>query len=298
MKKVILGFTATLALVACNQQVQQPLARGPVANPQLAAASASNSDHHPNFLRKLQNPRAYQFQFDNNTRSICNGKDTMLPVNEYDGSLGPSKKFVADRKGAVAALAMGSPGSTRKFCTGTMISEDLFLTASHCIDSSITSKFAVFNYEKAPGSSQLLPEDARKILAVVEDGEASGGRLDYAILQIDGKPGLKYGFTPIEVVLPTNGDPLAIIQHPRGNPKRVEGGPKVEGRGVYMGYEDLDTEPGSSGSGVLNAAGNLVGVHTNGGCYSSGGSNKGVKMTEIAKVSPTVQRLNIAARRR
>ncbi|MEZ0375025.1 MAG: serine protease [Candidatus Sericytochromatia bacterium] len=168
------------------------------------------------------------------------------------------------------------------------MSEDLFLTASHCVDASITTKFAVFNFETAPGSSELLPQDHFKVAEIVEDGPNG---LDYAIIRIDGKPGLKYGFTKVRPAMPEKGHLLTIIQHPKGQPKQVESGPLAGEEGNYMTYADLDTEPGSSGSGVLDHDGFLVGVHTNGGCFSTGGTNKGVKLTDIAKVSKVIQSL-------
>lgn len=294
MKKVFAGLSL-LALLAACQQTQQPLS---LVNSQSAGrvqAQSSKTADHPDFIRKMKNPAQYRFQFEVSSTSIC-GKDDMQHVNDYKGDLGPSVDFVKKYQPAVGALAMGNPDATsRKFCSGTLISEDLFLTAGHCVDPAITQKFAVFSYEKAAGSADLLPQEHVKVEAIVED---SLNGLDFAILKLEGKPGLKYGFTPIRVALPANNDPLIIIQHPKGKAKMVEAGPKVGESGNYMDYADLDTEPGSSGSGVLNADGSLVGVHTNGGCYSGGGANRGVKMTEIAKYSKVVQTLAQAAARR
>lgn len=290
MKKVLFGIAlVATALTACNQAqpTGTPFAQfGAPTSPLMQAASRANSDDNPAFIRKMQNPAGYRFEFDTR-RSICGAND-LQHVNDYDGSLGQPVAFVKQHQGAVAALAMGTPDKTsRKFCSGTMISEDLFLTANHCVDSTITSKWAVFSYEKAAGASEVLPQEHFKILETVE----AGGNLDYAILRIDGKPGLKYGFNKVRAALPEDGHLLTIIQHPRGEVKQVESGPKVGESGNYMSYADLDTEPGSSGSGVLDNQGFVVGVHTNGGCYSSGGANKGVKMTTIAQASATIQSL-------
>lgn len=257
-----------------------------------AQSAARAGDDNPAFVAKRTNPARYRFQEDTR-RSICGAND-LQHVNDYDGSLGQPVAFVKKFSPAVGALAQGTLETNRKFCSGTLISENLFLTASHCIDNTITQKFAVFSYEKAAGSADLLPQESFKIAAVVEDGNANG--LDYAILRIDGNPGAKYGFTSIRAVLPDANHLLTIIQHPKGQPKQTESGPLVPNNGKYMAYADLDTEPGSSGSGVLDQTGMLVGVHTNGGCYSGGGANKGVKMTEIIKVSPVVQQLNQAGR--
>lgn len=292
MKKVFAGLSFLTLLAACQQLPQALPMLTAQQVPQLRAMSTQSLDH-PDFIRKRRNPAQYRYVGDTvATRSICGKEDNMQHVNDYDGSLGQPVEFVKAHQSPVGALAMGTPENSRKFCSGTLISEDLFLTASHCVDATITQKFAVFNYEKAPGTPELLPQEHFKVAEIVEDGT----HLDYAILRIEGKPGLKYGWTPIRPELPENGHLLTIIQHPKGKPKMVESGPKGTGSGVYMDYSDLDTEPGSSGSGVLDKDGFLVGVHTNGGCYATGGANRGVKMTEIAKVSKVVQALTQSRR--
>jgi V8-like Glu-specific endopeptidase len=193
-------------------------------------------------------------------------------------------------KNPVGAMESGNTDKSDKFCSGTLISENLFLTASHCVDASTPkSQYVAFNYEKAKGSNDLLPQKHFKITKVVE---THVGNLDYAIIQLDGKPGVEFGFTKVKAAAPVNGDKLTIIQHPQGEPKQIEVGNMVGVDGNYMEYADLDTQPGSSGSGVLDANGMVVGVHTNGGCTSDGGSNRGVLLSEIVKVSKVIQGLN------
>ncbi len=50
----------------------------------------------------------------------------------------------------------------------------------------------------------------------------------------------------------------------------------------------IDTLGGNSGSGVLDSAGKVVGVHTNGGCTASGGFNFGMRISSIRAFSPIV----------
>lgn len=268
LMKSVLKTTVTLTLLATTAYAR------PAAN--------------ANFLRKLANPKAYTVNRWLMGESIC-GKNEMQPVADYDGSRGQPVEFVASHEQAVAAMAYGTPEKSSKYCTGTMISEDLFLTASHCIDGTTLKDYVVFNYQKVRGASDMAPAEHVKILSVVE--QTLGG-LDFGIIKLEGKPGLKYGFTHINNSEVLNGALLTIIQHPSGNPKMVDVGHRVGSRmDVYMTYGDLDTEPGSSGSGILNETGEVVGVHTNGGCTSVGGENAGVMMTEIAKVSATIQGL-------
>lgn len=244
------------------------------------------ASHNPAFLRKMSNPKAYVVDRLLTTESIC-GTSNLQHVAEYDGSRGQPVEFVATHEPKVAALAYGTPDSSSKYCTGTLISENLFLTAAHCIDSTSLNDFAVFNYQKVRGSTDLQSQDHVKIVEIVE--QALGG-LDFAILKLEGTPGATYGYTRISATEVELGHLLTIIQHPSGTPKKVDVGTRKGTRGVeYMTYGDLDTEPGSSGSGVLDNVGQVVGVHTNGGCKPTTGDNAGVMMTKIAEVSPTIK---------
>lgn len=254
-----------------------------------SAAYAKGSLVNADFARQLANPTTYKFN-KKAQESIC-GTNQMQHVSEYDGKRGQPFEFVNKYEQAVGALAYGTIPNTSKYCTGTLISEDLFLTAAHCIDSGILNEFAVFNYQKNRGTTDLAAQEHLKVIKVVE--KALNG-LDFAIIQIEGKPGLKYGFTQINTAAVENGNLLTIIQHPSGKPKMVDIGHKLIDEDDYMRYGDLDTEPGSSGSGVIDANGFVVGVHTNGGCYNAGGSNAGVLMTQIVKASPTIQALTKA----
>lgn len=248
-----------------------------------ATLSAASTLDHPDFLRKLRDPDAYVVDRQRTSlESLC-GKSDLQHVNSYNGSLGVSKAYVAGHKNPVGALT--SSPTAGKYCSGTLVGSNLFLTAGHCVDSSTVGDYVSFNYERAAGSTSLLTQEFVKVTAIVENG----GTLDYAVLRLAGTPGAKYGFTKIQGKDPAASAALAIIQHPNGKAKQIEAG-KVAGlSGSYVTYGDLDTLPGSSGSGVLNAAGELVGVHTLGGCTSSGGKNSGVRMSKIVQKSAVLR---------
>jgi V8-like Glu-specific endopeptidase len=56
-----------------------------------------------------------------------------------------------------------------------------------------------------------------------------------------------------------------------------------------IAYDSLDTLGGSSGSPILSLAGEIVGVHTNGGCSTFNGFNFGLAIGAIRAASSIVQ---------
>lgn len=298
MKKLVLGLGVLAALAACNAR-QAPM--NPAFNPinaqnaqfgRMNANAAATEGHAEAFARKLANPDAYKFSFGVTASSVCGDKDDLQNIEDYDGSRGPSQALAAAASPSVGALAMGTPGpNSRKFCSGTLIGDNLFLTASHCVDGDITSNYAVFNYQYAKGTNTLREQTHVKIKRIVEDGGYRTG-LDYAILELEGAPGQQFGYKKVSGESLAPKMPVFDVQHPSGKPKMVDGGFIAGTRGKnYVTYDVMDTHPGSSGSGVLNAQGNLVAVHTNGGCRSTGGENAGVPISLIASQSKVIQSL-------
>ena len=257
-----------------------------------------------------------------NLETFC-GVDDLQDLEKYDGKLGVSKEFVQNYQAPVGQIQWNSnldskyqvPGNVSgvRWGSGTLISKDLLLTAGHCFDSSpngwtvprinntnnpilpneIAKNMKVnFNYQ-LDASGDFLDEDSYKIVELVEYRE---GKLDFAIVKVEGNPGEKYGYTKISSVDASENDMLCIIQHPEGKPKKVEAGPltfiKNDER---IGYNSIDTLGGSSGSGILQyTTGTIVGVHTNGGCDTTrDGFNYGVRISSLIAVSPTLQQIII-----
>lgn len=214
--------------------------------------------------------------------TICGPTDDSQWVNDYNGNLGVTTTFVANNKASKGALASGSGASSGKYCSGTLISANTFLTAGHCVDSSSVGEYAVFNYERARGSSTLLTQAPFRIDAVLEDGV---GGVDYAILRLAGTPGNTWGIATVASADPATGAGATIIGHPQGLPKKIESGTVSGLSGNQIRYGNIDTLGGNSGSGVIDSQGRVIGVHTNGGCTSSGGYNFGMRISRIRAVS-------------
>ncbi|HRC57617.1 MAG TPA: trypsin-like peptidase domain-containing protein [Kofleriaceae bacterium] len=214
--------------------------------------------------------------------TICGRTDDAQYVNDYNGTLGPTVTFVQTHKTSKGALASSGVDTSSKYCSGTLIASNLFLTAGHCVDATSVGDYVAMNYERAAGSTTLLTQSHYRVDAVLED---ELGGLDYAIVQLAGTPGATWGIAAVASADPATGAALTIIGHPEGRPKQIEAG-TVFGFGTNnIRYNNIDTLGGNSGSGVIDASGVVVGVHTNGGCTRRGGYNYGTRISRIRAVS-------------
>ncbi|WP_193371351.1 trypsin-like serine peptidase [Pelagibius marinus] len=276
--------------------------------------------------------------------SQCGPVDDSQHVEFYDGALGPSEAFVDHEESSTGQIQWNAnfadlfngpgddPGNVagKRWCSGTLIAEDLFLTAAHCIRvsegmpswptyprtpsrSGITGRDYVkpaelaklmhvnFNYQLARETERPRVADEYPILELVESGDdrpaPGGGHYDYAILRL-GKgaagqlPGARYrvaDFDASEGALRKVRE-LTIVQHPKGDPKKLEAGLLHGVDDWQIQYDDLDTFGGASGSGIIADSGAVIGVHTNGGCRQfTGGYNFGVSLHAVSTVSEIIK---------
>lgn len=194
--------------------------------------------------------------------SICGTSTDFIPVNKYSGPL----RWVRSREGAVGRL--------NRSCSGTFIGKhgkqpNLFITAGHCIGKDTAAKVE-FNYEADSDGP------VKTVSGVVLESSTNP---DYALIRLDQNPGVAP--TPFG----SASDELAIIQHPEAKPKVIAFGKLSKSSDGKIYYSNLDTLGGSSGSGILNDSGSLVGVHTMGACSKSGGTNRGWNISNIIQAS-------------
>ncbi|MFK7986047.1 MAG: serine protease [Sandaracinaceae bacterium] len=160
-------------------------------------------------------------------------------------------------------------------CSGTLIDDDLILTAGHCFDeedpqASCRSQRFVFNYHyTTPG--ELATIDAgrdvyscRQVL-VRRDDDVDGLRRDYAIIQLDRPVSGAHVPAPIapgsDPAVP--GDTFSVIGFGSGLPAKID----TSGE-VILSFDgpldfftgSIDTFGGNSGSGVFNDSGRVIGI--------------------------------------
>ena len=209
------------------------------------------------------------------------------------------------------------PGNvpTQRWCTATLIDATKLLTAGHCFDVGqgelgwitpfkfgpnglpefaepevLATLFVVnFGYQLSSDDGKLRDPD---VFPVINLKEYRLGGLDYAIIELgsdtNGQLPADLGHQPgaLDVRDVAASETLAIIQHPQGDPKKIEAGSAQQTFGSDLFYDNIDTHGGSSGSAVRDSDGEIVAVHTNGGCVpSGGGANRGVLLKAISAES-------------
>lgn len=204
----------------------------------------------------------------------CGPTLDFTPINLYVGEFADS---VQEKEEAVALL----DGR----CTATLIQAlagPVMLTAGHCVGLG-DRPLLVFNFEDPADGDELLIEGT-----VIEQSLEP----DYALIRLDTLPPV----TPVQLTTEAS-EQLAIIQHPRGHPKSIAEGRYLDSCNQLIYYADLDTLVGSSGAGVLNRQGHLVGVHTDGDCEENGrGHNWGWTAASVVEASEYLQSADIAER--
>jgi hypothetical protein len=239
----------------------------------LGIAACGESHHMTDVCSAMRTAAMRTTPGGSNLVSQCGATAEFTPINKYQGAIAG----VQQREDAVA-LINGS-------CTGTLIAAaagPVVLTAGHCVGLG-DQDLVAFNIETDPDGDRLATMGT-----VIEQATEP----DYALLRLDQLPAA----TPTPLTSRST-DLLAVIQHPRGGPKVIAEGSFLAACHDQIFYADLDTLVGSSGAGVINDQGYLVGVHTDGDCAEDGsGSNRGWTSVSIVAASAYLQDSDIAER--
>jgi subtilisin-like proprotein convertase family protein/V8-like Glu-specific endopeptidase len=168
------------------------------------------------------------------------------------------------------------------FCSGSLVGEDLVLTAGHCIQNTTdcASTSLVFGYDAKDGKDPALEVKGTNVYRCsrVVKQILEGAGTDFTVIQLDRKV---VGHAPLPLRrqgVVSVGDSLTVIGHPSGLPTKIAGGGMVRSVNDKYFVSNLDTYGGNSGSAVFNTVtGEIEGVLVRGdsdfssqsGCYVS-----------------------------
>ncbi|HNW43250.1 MAG TPA: serine protease [Elusimicrobiales bacterium] len=223
---------------------------------------------------------------------------TTRTLGEAQG-LCPGEKFREQKIGA--------------FCSGSLVGEDLIMTAGHCIkteaDCAATKLVFGFKVAKAgdAGTSSVAKSEVYSCASIVKrhlDPSVLGA--DYALIKLDRKVTGHKALAINRTGKIAKDTKIFVIGHPSGMPLKVAADSKVRDASK-TGYfiADLDTFGGNSGSAVFNLATNKIEgilvrgdndyVSTPAGCQTvatfeqTGG--RGEDVTKISELSSVIPKL-------
>jgi V8-like Glu-specific endopeptidase len=219
-------------------------------------------------------------------KSICGQDDRVLSFNSKVGRL--------------------SEDGAHKGCTATMISNSCAITAGHCKPVLIRAEFntpvSIDNEPQASDKKDLYYIDQTTIVSQDE-----GPGKDWAVFKfksntITGKlPGTVQGNYDVSFEKLIKGQKIEITGYGRdeGDLDKHFAQQVHQGEIVKLGHtlfgksamsHIVDTMGGNSGSSIINLdTQEVVGIHTHGGCKSSGGDNMGTIISKHKKLMEAIK---------
>lgn len=174
-------------------------------------------------------------------------------------------------------------------CTLTMIGKSCALSAGHCTE---ILKYAEFNVPLSKDDGRANHPAQEDVYEIEEESvkHEYNKKSDWTVFKlkpnaITGKlAGEVQGYYPVAFKIPNKGEILKITgfgtdhKEPEKHVAQQTHTGEVSSISTFsskMSYS-VDTMPGNSGSSIiLEETGEVIGVHTNGGCSSRGGDNSG-----------------------
>ena len=158
---------------------------------------------------------------------------------------------------------------TSAFCSGTLIDDNLVLTAGHCITSATdcTNTRFVFKFYRPSATTleTVTTADIFSCQAIVARQQAvvNGRNLDFAVVRLDRSAAPRFTPAPVRAgnAALGNGQSVTVIGSGSGVPFKIDSGGTVrDARSATLDYfvANTDTFGGNSGSGVYEMSGYTV----------------------------------------
>jgi V8-like Glu-specific endopeptidase len=143
-------------------------------------------------------------------------------------------------------------------CSGFLVSENVLVTAGHCIrtERDCNTYKWVFDY-KVDSADQadvtVASESVYSCKRIITRSLDNYSKDDYAVIELDRKVSDRRPLSFRKFGQVSRGAPLVVIGHPTGLPTKIADGAKVRSLANKYFVANLDTYGGNSGSAVFNA---------------------------------------------